>query len=167
MVVPARATGPVRATRKGWCVSELDELGPIDLVVIGYPAGAPMTGEAVPILLDLVDRGVVRVLDATFVVKNGDGTFDGIAVGEMDAERIGGFVAFEGAGSGLVGDEDLAEIAEAMEPGDAAAVILYENRWAAPFAAAVRSSGGRLIASERIGVQDLIDALDELDGLEA
>ena len=140
-----------------------EELGPIDLVVIGYPAGAPMTGEAAPLLVDLVERGIIRVLDATFVIKQRDGSFAGLAVGDMDDEHVGDFALFAGAESGLIGDDDLAQIAEAIEPGAAAAAILYENRWAAPFAAAVRRSGGRLIASERIGVQDLIDALEALE----
>jgi hypothetical protein len=140
-----------------------EELGPVDLVVIGYPPGAPLTGEAAPLLVDLVDRGLIRVLDATFVIKEEDGTFSGVAVSDMDDERLGDFAVFEGAGTGFLGGDDLARIAEAMEPGAAAAVILYENRWAAPFAAAVRRSGGRLIASERIGPQDLLDALERLD----
>lgn len=138
------------------------ELGPIDLVVIGYPKGAPMTGEGVPILVDLVQRGIIRVLDATIVVKEEDGTFTGLSVSDMDQDRVGDFVIFEGATTGLIGDEDLAMVAELMEPGDAAAAILYENRWAAPFASAVRRSGGRLIMSERIGAQDLMDAIELL-----
>lgn len=140
-----------------------EELGPIDLVVIGYPAGSPMTGEAAPLLVDLVDRGIIRVLDATFVVKQEDGTFSGITASDMDRDTIGEFAVFEGATTGIVGDDDVAAVAEAMEPGSAAAVILYENRWAAPFAAAVRRNGGRLIASERIGAQDLMDALEQLE----
>jgi hypothetical protein len=138
------------------------DLGPIDLVVIGYPKGAPMTGEAIPIMLDLVERGVIRVLDATIVIKEQDGTFSGVAVSDLDEDQAGDFVVFAGATTGLIGDDDLALIAEAMEPGDAAAAILYENRWAAPFASAVRRSGGRLIMSERITVQDLMDAAELL-----
>lgn len=134
------------------------DLGPIDLVVIGYPKGAPMTGEGIPILLDLVERGVIRVLDATIVIKEQDGTFSGVAVSDLDEDMAGDFVVFAGATTGLIGDEDLALIAEVMEPGDAAAAILYENRWAAPFASAVRRSGGRLLLSERITAQDLMDA---------
>lgn len=140
-----------------------EEIGPIDLVVIGYPAGAPMTGEAAPLLVELVERGVIRVLDAMVVVKAGDGTFAGLAIGEMDRDRVGAFAVFEAATSGLIGDDDLEQIAQAMEPGDAAAVIIYENTWAAPFAAAVRRSGGRLLMSERVGAQDLMDALDALE----
>ena len=140
---------------------EIDaELGPIDVVVIAYPADAPMTGEAVPILLDLVDRQIIRVLDALFVVKNADGTFSGFDARDLDSKGVGDFTAFEGASSGVLGDDDLQAAADAIEPGTSAVVILYENRWAGPFAAAVRRNGGQLVANERINVQDLIAALD-------
>src|SRR4051794_41629397 len=108
--------------------AEHDEIGPIDLVVIGYPPGAPMTGEAVPLLLDLVDRGIVRVLDAMFVIKNEDGTFSGFDARDLDSKGVGDFTAFEGASSGLLGDEDVATTAETIEPGTAAVMIVYENR---------------------------------------
>jgi len=137
-----------------------EELGPIDIVVIGYPPGAPMTGEAVPIMLDLVDRGIVRILDALFVIKEEDGTFSGVDLANLDAERAGDLTVFAGATSGLINDDDVAQVAAEIEPGSAALTIVYENRWAAPFAAAVRRNGGRLIASDRISTQDLIDALD-------
>jgi hypothetical protein len=136
------------------------EIGPIDIVVIAYPAGAPMTGEAVPLLLDLVDRGIVRVLDAMFVKKNEDGTFSGFEARDLDGKDVGDFAEFEGASSGLLGDEDVAMAAEAVEPGSAAVMIVYENRWAAPFAAAVRRNGGVVVANERIPVQDVVEALD-------
>jgi uncharacterized membrane protein len=137
-----------------------EDLGPIDIVVIGYPPGAPMTGEAVPIMLDLVDRGIVRVLDALFVIKEEDGTFSGVDLANLDADSAGDLTVFAGASTGLISDDDVAQIAAEIEPGSAAMTIVYENRWAAPFAAAVRRNGGRLIASERISTQDLIDALD-------
>ena len=136
------------------------ELGPIDIVVIAYPADAPMTGEAVPIFMDLIHRGIIRVLDVMFVMKDADGTFSGFDATDLDEDSVGDFSAFAGASSGLLGDEDLATAGEAIEPGTAAVMIVYENRWAAPFAAAVRRNGGRLVASERIPVQDLLDALD-------
>lgn len=139
------------------------ELGPIDIVVIGYPPGAPMTGEAVPIMVDLVDRGIVRVLDALFVIKEEDGTFSGIDVANLDPDRAGDLTVFAGASTGLISNDDVALIAAEMEPGSAAFTIVYENRWAAPFAAAVRRNGGRLIASERVGAQDLMDALDAVE----
>jgi hypothetical protein len=136
------------------------ELGPIDIVVIAYPADAPMTGEAVPIFLDLIERGIVRVLDVMFVIKNADGTFSGFDATDLSAESVGDFTAFDGASSGLLGEEDLETAAEGIEPGSAAVMIVYENRWAAPFAAAVRRNGGMLVASERIPVNEVIEALD-------
>ncbi|MGZ4248243.1 MAG: DUF6325 family protein [Solirubrobacteraceae bacterium] len=140
-------------------VDEL-ELGPIDVVVIAYPAGAPMTGEAIPILLDLVDRGIVRVLDALFVRKEDDGTFAGFDLADLDEETAGDLTAFAGATSGLLDDDDVATAAAEIEPGSAALMIVYENRWAAHFIAAVRRNGGELIGHQRVGAQQLIDALD-------
>jgi hypothetical protein len=143
------------------------ELGPIDIVVIAYPAGAPMTGEAAPLLVDLVERGIIRVLDAMFVMKNEDGTFSGFDARDLDEKGVGDFAVFEGASSGLLGDEDAATAADTLEPGSAAVMIVYENRWAGPFIAAVRRNGGVPIAFERIPAQDVIDALDALDATEA
>jgi hypothetical protein len=140
-----------------------EELGPIDIVVIAYPADAPMTGEAVPLLLDLIERKIIRVLDVLFVMQNEDGTFSGFEATDLDAKGFGQFSEFEGASSGLLGDDDVATASEALEPGSAAAMIVYENRWAAPFAAAVRRNGGVVIDNQRIPVQDVIDALDAVD----
>jgi len=140
-----------------------DELGPIDIVVIAYPADAPMTGEAAPLLVDLVERGIIRVLDVLFVTKNDDGTFSGFDARDLTDKGVGDFAVFEGASSGLLGDDDAAKVADEIEPGSAAVMIVYENRWAAPFIAAVRRNGGEAVAFERIPVQALIDALDELD----
>jgi hypothetical protein len=136
------------------------EPGPIDVVVIAYPAGAPMTGEAIPILLDLVDRGIVRVLDALFVRKEADGTFSGFDLADLDEATAGDLTAFAGATSGMLDDDDVAAAAAEIEPGSAALMIVYENKWAAHFIAAVRRNGGDLIAHQRVGVQELIDALD-------
>jgi Family of unknown function (DUF6325) len=137
-----------------------EELGPVDIVVIAYPPGAPMTGEAAPLLVDLVERGIIRVLDAMFVMKNEDGTFSGFDATDLDEKGVGDFTVFEGASSGLLGQDDAAKAAEEIEPGSAAVMIVYENRWAAPFVAAVRRNGGVPVAFERIPAQDLIDALD-------
>src|SRR5919198_3795377 len=143
--------------------AEHDELGPIDLVVIGYPADAPMTGEAAPLLLDLVDRKIIRVLDVMFVIKNEDGTFSGFDAKNLESDKVGDFTIFEGASSGLLSDEDVSTAADAIEPGSAAVMILYENRWAAPFAAAVRRNGGHVIDNQHIPVEDLIAALDAVE----
>ena len=144
-------------------MAEIEEIGPVDVVVIGYAADAPMTGEAVPILLDLVDRGIVRVLDALFVIKEEDGTYSGFDVADLDEDSVGSFTAFAGASSGMLSDDDVALVADEIEPGTAAVMIVYENRWAAPFVAAVRRNGGVLVASERIHAQDLLDALDAVE----
>jgi hypothetical protein len=140
-----------------------EELGPVDIVVIAYPADAPMTGEAVPILMDLVERGIIRVLDVLFVMQNEDGTFSGFEATDLESDRIGDLKVFEGASSGLLGEDDVSAASEALEPGSAAVMIVYENRWAAPFAAAVRRNGGIVVDNQRIPVQDLMDALDAAD----
>jgi hypothetical protein len=141
------------------------ELGPIDIVVIAYPAGAPMTGEAIPIFLDLVDRGTIRVLDVLFVKQNDDGSVSGFEATDVDGDSLGDLKVFEGASSGLLGEDDVAAAGEALEPGSAAVMIVYENRWAAPFAAAVRRNGGVMVANQRIPAQDLMDAIDTADAV--
>ena len=137
-----------------------DQVGPIDIVVIAYPPGARASGEAFPLLLDLVDRGIIRVLDALFVIKEDDGTYSGFEASDLESKGVGDFVVFEGASSGLLDDEDLAEAGGILEPGNAAGVVVYENTWAAPFAAALRRSGAQMVASGRIPVQDLITSLE-------
>ncbi len=140
-----------------------EELGPIDIVVIAYPADAPMTGEAVPLVMDLIERGIIRVLDVLFVMQNEDGTFSGFEATDLEPDRIGDFKVFEGASSGLLGEDDVATASEALEPGSAAVMIVYENRWAAPFVAAVRRNGGVVVDNQRIPAQDLMAALDAAD----
>ena len=130
--------------------SAADQLGPIDVAVIAWPPGAPMTGEAVPMLLDLVDRGTIRVFDAMFVSKADDGSVIGFDAKDLGDKDVGEFAVFEGASSGLLVDADIAQAAEAIEPGYSAAVIVYENRWAVPFIDAVHRNGGEVIGSERI-----------------
>lgn len=140
-----------------------EELGPVDAVLIGYAPGASMTGEAIPILLDLVDRGIIRVLDARFVRKDQDGTFSGFDLADLDEDTAGDLTVFAGASTGLLDDDDVALTAAEIEPGTAALMIVYENRWAARFVGAVRRNGGFLIANQRIGVQTLIDAIGGVD----
>jgi hypothetical protein len=137
-----------------------EELGPVDIVVIGYPADAPMTGEAIPLLLDLVDQGIIRVLDVLFVMQGPDGTFSGFEATDVEPDRIGDMHVFAGASSGLLGTDDVTTVAETIEPGTAAVMIMYENRWAAPFAAAVRRNGGVLLDNQRIPPADVVAALD-------
>ena len=143
------------------------ELGPIDIVAIGYPAGSPMTGSAVPLLMDLVDRGIIRILDVLFVRKDENGTYDGFEAKQLDDKGVGDFKVFEGASSGLLTDSDAETAAEALEPGEAGAVIVYENTWAASFAAAVRSNGGIFLANQRIPHDDVVAALEAAEAAEA
>jgi uncharacterized membrane protein len=139
-------------------VAELDEMGPIDYIVLEWPGRQP-NGEAAPHLVDLVDRGLIRIIDLAFVTKAEDGSVAGLELSEL-GEQVEQFAAFAGASSGLLGEDDLNEAASALEPGTSAAVLVYENRWAAPLAAALRRSGGELVASGRIPIQDLQAALD-------
>ena len=141
---------------------QLEELGPIDYVVLEWPGRQPEAGEVQPLLLDLVDRGIIRILDIAFVAKDEDGSVSGIELGELK-QVAAAFAEFEGASSGLLGFEDLQEAAAALDPGTSAAVIVWENRWAAPVAAALRRSGGQLVASGRLPVQAILAALDALE----
>lgn len=138
--------------------AELDEIGPIDYVVVEWTGRQP-NGEAVPHLIELVDRGLIRILDLAFLHKDEDGAVAAIELGEV-AEQVEEFAPFAGASSGLLSDEDVGEAAQALAPGTSAALLVYENSWAAPFAAAVRRSGGQLVASGRIPIEDLEAALD-------
>jgi Family of unknown function (DUF6325) len=141
---------------------QLEDLGPIDYVVLEWPGRQPEAGEVQPLLLDLVDRGIIRILDIAFVAKDEDGSVSGIELGELK-QVAAAFAEFEGASSGLLGFEDLEEAAAALDPGTSAAVIVWENRWAAPVAAALRRSGGQLVASGRLPVQAVLAALDALE----
>jgi hypothetical protein len=138
----------------------LEELGPVDIVVIGYPSGAPMTGSAAQLLLDEVDKGTISVLDAMFVTKEDDGTYSGFDATGLEQGSVGDFCVFEGASSGLLGDDEIATAADAIEPGTSAVMIIYENRWAAPFVSAVHDNGGVFVDHQRIPHQDLIDAVE-------
>jgi dihydroorotase-like cyclic amidohydrolase len=143
---------------------ELEEMGPIDYIVVEWPGRQP-TGEAVPYLVDLVERGIVRILDVAFITKAEDGSVAGLEISEL-GEEVEELKVFEGASSGLLSDDDTAEAAAALEPGTAAALLVYENRWAGPFAAAVRRSGGQLVASGRIPVQAVLAALEATEEAE-
>lgn len=142
--------------------TELDQLGPIDYIVVAFPADR-MTGEALPLLVDLVDRGIIRILDLVFLRKDEDGTVTTLSQVDLDRMKVLETALFEGAASGLLGADDVNEAAAALDPGTAAGVLVYENVWATPFATALRRSGGQLIASGHIPVQALVAALDSLE----
>jgi hypothetical protein len=144
---------------------DLDQLGPIDYLVVAFPVER-MTGEAFPLLIDLVDRGVIRILDLEFFRKDKDGTVTMLSQVDLERMKVLEAALFDGAASGILDQDDLREAADALDPGTAAGVLVYENVWAAPFAAALRRSGGQLVASGHIPVQDLMAALDRLEAEE-
>lgn len=143
-----------------------EEMGPIDYIVLEWAGDEPVRGEVMPMLLDLVDRGIIRILDIAFVAKDKDGavtTPDFADLTRPDAP----LAEFAGASSGLLDDEDLQDAASVLDPGTIAGVLIWENRWAAPVAVALRRSGGQLAASGRIPVQAIIASLDALEASEA
>lgn len=147
--------------------SEDLELGPVDIVVIGFPPDAPRTGEAIPIFVDLVERGIIRVLDVLIVQKNEDGSVSAVEIGDLDGDGYADLRVFEGARSGMLGDEDAGVAGEAIEPGEAAVLICFENAWAAPFVTTVRRNGGHLLAFQRVPAEDVIDTVEALEAAEA
>jgi hypothetical protein len=140
---------------------DFEEMGPIDYVVLEWPAQQP-TGEVGPMIIDLVDRGIIRILDIAFMAKGEDGSVAALDLGAVNGGGTG-FEEFEGASSGLLGQDDLEEAAAVLEPGTSAAVLVWENRWAAPIAVALRKSGGQLVASGRIPVQAILASLDAVE----
>jgi hypothetical protein len=142
-------------------------IGPIDYLIVEWPPGSPPNGEAFPHLLDLVDRGLIRILDFSFVEKDDAGNVVEIDIADFDGDGSNDLLVFAGASSGLLDEEDYSEASAAIEAGSAAAILVFENTWAAPFATALRKSGAQLVASGRIPVNALIAALDELEAAEA
>jgi hypothetical protein len=139
---------------------ELDELGPIDYLVIEWPADRQPDGSALPLLLDLVSNGTIRILDLAFIHREADGTTVGLNIADLDLQGEVDVTLFGEASSGLLGDDDLTEAGSALEPGCTAAVLVYENTWAGPFAVALRRGGAQLVANGRIPVQALLASLD-------
>ncbi|WP_307167798.1 DUF6325 family protein [Streptomyces rishiriensis] len=137
-------------------------MGPIDYVVVEFP-GNRMTGEGFPLLVDLVDRGLIRILDLLFVRKDEDGSVVGLEIADLTGDGALDLAVFEGASSGLLGQDDIEEAGGALSPGNSAAILVYENLWAAPFATALRRGGAQLVASGRIPVPAVLAALDETD----
>jgi hypothetical protein len=139
------------------------ELGPIDYIVVEWASDKQPTGEAFPLLIDLVDRGLIRILDLGFVHKEDDGRVVGLNLSDLDLDGNPEFTLFEGASSGLLGDDDYDEAGNALEAGSSAAVLLYENTWAAPFATALRRGGAELVAYGRVPVNALIQSLEKAE----
>lgn len=138
---------------------EQDTMGPISYLIVEFP-GAKMTGEGLDALVDLVDRGFIRILDLAFVLVESDGTVTGLELRDIDGDGELDLTVFEGASSGLLSESDRAAAAEAVEPGAAAAILLYENRWAIPFVSALRRSGAELVSAGYLPVDDLLAAVE-------
>jgi hypothetical protein len=139
--------------------ASLDELGPVDYVVVEFPAGASnFTGEMSAELLALVDAGTIRVIDMLIITKNEDGSVDATDLSELD--DLGELQVLEAQLAELLAEDDIENLAAAMEPGSTAGVLIWENLWAAPFASAARRSGGQLIADGRIPIQAIIASIE-------
>ena len=138
----------------------IDELGPVDYLVVEFP-GNEFKGEILPELADLVQRGIVRVLDLVVIKKEEDGSFEAFEFGDPDAGPLGEVRELETELADLLSEDDVTAVAQTLEPGSAAGLLVYENLWAAPFASAVRRAGGQLIANGRIPVQALLGALEQ------
>jgi hypothetical protein len=147
-------------------MSDEVEQGPVDYLVVEWPIGSPPTGEAFPYLVDLVDRGVIRLLDLAFIEKDADGRVVAVDIGDFDRDGHPDIAVFQGVSSGLIGEEDRQEAGSVLKPGSAAAIVVYENTWAAPFATALRKGGAQLIAAGRIPMNAIIATLDELEAAE-
>src|SRR5436190_7105743 len=142
----------------------LEELGPVDYLIVEFPAGASnFTGAMAAELLELVDRGIVRLIDVLILTKSEDGAVDAVEL--SDIGELGELQALEAQLAELLAEEDVEHLAAAMEPGSTAGVLIWENLWAAPFAAAARRSGGQLIANGRIPIQAIIASIQADDAL--
>jgi Family of unknown function (DUF6325) len=140
-------------------VDDVDELGPVDWIVVEFP-GSKFNGQIAPALLDLVKRDLIRVLDLLVLKKDDDGSLEAFELSDLDQGEIGDLRTYESELAMLLSEEDVTSLAAAIEPGSSAGVLVWENTWAAPFASAVRRSGGQLVASGRIPIQALLAAIE-------
>ena len=137
-------------------------LGPVSYLIVEFP-GNKMTGDGLPLLVDLVDRGVIRILDLLFVMRGEDGTTAVVELSDLDGDGELDLAIFEGASSGLLGETDAADAGEAIEPGSSAAVLLFENRWATPFVQALRAGGAEVVAAGYVPQDELLTSLDAIE----
>ncbi|MFZ0323204.1 MAG: DUF6325 family protein [Actinomycetes bacterium] len=140
-------------------MADVDVLGPVDWLVVEFPGKQP-TGEIAPHLVDLVDRGLIRVLDLMVLQKDTDGTLNVSELSDIDPSELGEFRATEADLAMVLSEQDVLDLAETIEPGSTAAVLVWENLWAAPFGAAVRKAGGQLVATGRIPTQAVLAAIE-------
>ena len=139
--------------------TDIDELGPVDWIVVEFP-GSKFNGEIAPALADLVERDLIEVLDLLVLKKESDGTLEAFELSDLDDAEAGGLRSHEQELAMLLSEDDVNALAAAIEPGRSAAVLVWENKWAAPFGAAVRHAGGQLVASGRIPIQAMAAAVE-------
>jgi hypothetical protein len=140
----------------------VDELGPVDWIVVEFP-GSRFKGEIIPALEDLVEHGIVRILDLLIMKKDEDGNLEAFELSDLDDSELGSLRSYETELAMLLSEDDVNAVAAAVDPGSTAAVLVWENSWAAPFASSVRRAGGQLVASGRIPVQALLAVIEEDD----
>lgn len=146
--------------------TSLDELGPVDYVIVEFPEGqSHFTGEMVEELVSLVEAGTIRMIDMLILVKDDDGSIEAMELSDID--ELGPLQTIEAELAELLAEDDVVHLAAAMDPGSTAGVLVYENLWAAPFASAARRSGGQLIANGRIPIQAIIAAIEADETTEA
>src|SRR6476619_1389758 len=157
-----RLRAPGNDERHPTMADTIDELGPVDWIVVEFP-GSKFNGEIAPVLQDLVQRGTIRVLDLLILKKDEDGGLEAFELSDLDPSELGELRHYENKLAMLLSEDDVTAVAAAIEPGSSAAVLVWENLWAAPFATAVRHSGGQLVASGRIPIQAILAALEADD----
>jgi hypothetical protein len=150
----------------GMTDEDLVDVGPIDYLALEFPE-ARVNGEGLAALLDLVDKGTVRILDLRAVKREVDGTFTEMEIADFDSDGTLDLAVFRGVSSGLLDDDDLSQAASLIEPGKVVALLVWENTWAAPFVSAMRRVGADVIASGRIPADEVVAMLDELEAEEA
>ena len=160
-MAPGFEDRPEQRKKVGTMANELEGLGPISYLVVEFP-GNKMTGNGLPMLVDLVDRGLIRVLDLLFVMRDKDGTTNIMEMQDLDGNID--LTIFEGVRSGLLGESDANEAAAVLEPGSSAGILLFENRWALPFVTELRKSGAEVISAGYLPQDELVAALDALEG---
>jgi hypothetical protein len=134
-------------------------MGPISYLIVEFP-GNKMTGEGFPILLDLVDRGLIRILDLVFVTRDSDGSIQAIELQDLDTDGQFDLAIFEGVSSGLLDASDIADAAPVIQPGSSAGILIFENRWATAFVDALRRGDAQLVAAGYIPAETLLASLD-------
>jgi hypothetical protein len=141
-------------------------VGPVEYLIVEFPVGH-RTGENLPLLVDLVDRGLIRLLDLVFARRDANGVVSVIELADLDGDGALDLTVFEGASSGILGADDLAAAGGVLEPGASAAVVVYENLWAAPLAGALHRSGARVVAGGLIPHDALVEALDATEATDS